>query len=366
MGPGFRRDDELGVETSSKAEAALFRGHDFYLRRQIGPAIAAYEEALRLGLDPEQGVQERWMAYMLAGDFERAWRESDRVLARRNELGHSCADQPFHLRWVWDGLDLTGKSVLVRCYHGLGDTIQFIRYVPLLKRVTRRVVVQAPEAVVPLLRSVPGIDGFAALSYDEPDLSFEADVELMELPHYFRTTLVTVPAHVPYLSAPASAPSVAGGFKVGLVWAAGEWRPERSVPLALFDGLAAIEGLAIYNLQRGPALVEVERSALGARMANPEGAPEDIVQTAALIEKLDLVISVDTMVAHLAGALGKRVWTLLHFHSDWRWLVDRDDSPWYPTMRLFRQGRPGGWDEPVARALKELAALRGCPASREC
>jgi hypothetical protein len=153
-------------------------------------------------------------------------------------------------------------------------------------------------------------------------------------------------------------------LKVGLVWAAGEWRPERSAPLALFDGLIGVENLAIYNLQRGPALAEVATTAIGARMLNPGGAPEDIAATAAMIRDLHLVISVDTMVAHLAGALGRPVWTLLHFHSDWRWLVDRNDSPWYPTMRLFRQGEPGGWEPLLARVTAELAELSGCPSPR--
>jgi hypothetical protein len=363
-------------------------------------------------------IHQGWMRAMLAGDFESAWRLSDLVIERRRRLGLSCADQPLHLRWVWDGRPLRG-TVLVRCHHGLGDTIQFIRYVPLLKErgLAERVVVQAQPALIPLLAgSTPEIDALIPLGEARAEPPFDADIESTELPHALRTTFDTIPAAVPYLTVdpvrvaararaigsgaessatrrvPPSRPSPARGegagqsaalispsplagegrgggtsadsfrthtrpaLKIGVVWAAGAWHPARSLPLAALAPLAGVPGVALYALQRG-----LERAQIllpGAPpVENPDDDSDDVLDTAALIRCLDLVISVDTMVAHLAGALGVPVWTLLHDSADWRWMRDRTDSPWYPTMRLFRQQTPGDWTRVVSDVAQELSAM---------
>ena len=303
---------------------------------------------MRLGADPELAAGERWMSYMLAGRFEEAWRESDRVMAERVRRGERCDGRPHHLRWVWGGAPFDGEHVLVRCYHGLGDSIQFLRYARLLRPRTRAVTVQAPMALLPLLRPLAGVDGLVAIEDGSDPPGWTVDVEATELPHAFRTTIETVPARVPYLAVERGRAELRENrLKVGLVWASGLWRPERNIPLALLAGLAAIPTIDLYCLQRGPSLVETRRSPrLPFQNAGDES--EDIQATAALITALDLVISTDTMVAHLAGALGKPVWTMLHFHADWRWLVAGETSPWYPTMRLFRQPSAGDWST-VAR-----------------
>src|SRR5690606_2407835 len=145
------------------AEALLDRALARYAERRIAEAVALFDQSLRLGLDPERGAAERWMSYMLAGRFEAAWREGDRAMARRRAAGERCDDRPLHLRWVWDGRPLDGRHVLVRCYHGLGDTIQFLRYARPLRARARAVAVQAPRVLLPLLRTLDGVDRLVPL-----------------------------------------------------------------------------------------------------------------------------------------------------------------------------------------------------------
>lgn len=296
---------------------------------------------------------------MRAGRFERAWRIADRVLASRAPGELDRADLPFHLRAVWNGEALAGKDVLVRCYHGLGDSLQFVRYVPELARTARSVTVQATSRLHGLLRTLEGVSELCELPC-EPEPRHEVAIESMELPHAFRTTLAIVPADVPYLRADAALAariraSVADErrLRVGLVVRAGEWDPLRSLALEDLAPLAGVEGVAWYDLGRRPT-----RSRIPWLVEPPASGDEDGLDvSAAWIEALDLVITVDTMAAHLAGALAAPVWTLLRSDPDWRWMAERPDSPWYPTMRLFRQTRPGDWSEPVEQVAYELREL---------
>jgi hypothetical protein len=284
---------------------------------------------------------------MRRGAFETAWAISDAVLRAR--AGVPCWHWPRHLQYIWDGTPLTGKRVLVRCYHGLGDTIQFIRYAPLIKGIAREVMVWAQPALLPLLRTMRGIDQLLPLHDGVPNVAYDVDVESMELPHIFRTTLATIPAAIPYLHvAPAALPRH-GRLTVGLVWAAGDWEhARRSIPFPLLAPLAAVPGVALYILQRGPALDQYQHG------VGTLSGSDDVVEAARIMRALDLVISVDTMPAHLAGALGVPVWMLLDAAADWRWMDEREDSLWYPTMRLFRQERPGIWEPVIARVVAEL------------
>ena len=326
-------------------------------------AIAHFERALECGLDPLDVAGEIWTCSMLLGNFEHAWRQSDLVLERRRAFGRACQDQPLHLRHVWDGTPIDGKRVLVRCYHGLGDTIQFIRYAAALRQRASRVVVQVERRLIPLLCSVRGIDSLVSLEVPEAEPPYDVDLESMEVPHALRATLSDAPANGPYLSVPPARVRAARtrmpastGFKVGVAWNGGEWSPERSVALADLEVLNPIEGLALYALQPGSNAAHVTRGSRGPRFIGDDGWCRDLVDTAAMIANLDLVISVDTMAAHLAGAIGVPVWTLLHFESDWRWLVGREDSPWYPSMRLFRQSASGDWATPLAALVEKLRA----------
>jgi hypothetical protein len=289
-----------------------------------------------------------WVRAARTGDFEAAWKCSDRIRGRTTNRGD--ASLPRHLQQIWDGTPLEGRRVLVRCYHGLGDTIQFARYLPMLRLVARDVIVWAQPRLVPLLRTVS--DGLAVrpLHDGAPDADYDVDIEIMELAYAFRTTLGTIPAKVPYLHVPhdedgdGDAPGRRGDHgvdrscPVGIAWRAGGWNPDRSIDFTLltpwFDDIGL--GVRWHSLQfdghggeRHPRLRVFEE--------------KDLRDTAARMRTMALVISIDSMPAHLAGALGVPVWTLLPHDADWRWLEQRADSPWYPTMRLFRQARQGDW-----------------------
>ncbi len=291
-----------------------------------------------------------WTACMRRGDWTRAWTLSDACLAE----APSPPQVPRHLQRIWTGAPLAGRCVLVRCYHGLGDTLQFVRYLPRLREIAAETVVWAQPKLLPLLRTAAGIDRLLPLHDGEPGLDYEVDVELMELAHAFRSTPWTVPAQVPYLHAePLPLPPRAAP-RVGLVWRSGEWDPRRSIPFALLAPLARCRA-QLYVLQP-------DAHAAGWREGFGTWLGEfDLAGYARALRAMDLVITIDSMPAHLAGALGVPVWTLLPTDADWRWMDGRDDTPWYPTMRLFRQRSAGQWRdvvERVADALEEWCSAR--------
>jgi hypothetical protein len=288
---------------------------------------------------------------MRVGDFAGAWAASDAARSRRNG-GDPTA--PRHLQSVWDGSPLDGHRVLVRCYHGLGDTIQFARYFRLVKARSRELIVWAQPTLLPLLATMPEIDRLLPLHDGTPEVDYDVDVESMELPYLFRTTIETIPGPVPYLHPDKATITRPRGPAVGLAWRAGDWAPERSIP---FVALAPLLNVPVtwYVLQAGSGRDECP---------DDFGTPatvSDPLSTASLIASLDLVITIDSMPAHLSGALGTPTWTLLPRDADWRWMQARDDSPWYPTMRLFRQQHRGDWApvvDRVASSLNEWARLR--------
>jgi len=244
--------------------------------------------------------------------------------------------------------------VLVRCYHGLGDTIQFIRYIPMLQSIAADVAVWVQPALIPVLRTMRCPLTLLPLHDGVPEYTYDADIELMELPHFFRTTLATLPADVPYLHVRPRRAVEDGTLAVWLFPNAGDWDLRRHIPLELLDSLR-IADVSLCCLARDAG---ASPAVDGWRIAR---GPDDILATAALIAGADLVISADSMSAHLAGALGVPTWTLLHTESDWRWMEHRADSPWYPTMRLFRQRQRADWRsvvEEVGRALRKTAARR--------
>jgi hypothetical protein len=291
-----------------------------------------------------------WERAMRSGDWATAWAISDAVLQRR--AAAPDWHRPRHLQSVWDGTSPAGRHVLVRCYHGLGDTIQFIRFVPGVQAIAAEVTVWAQPVLLPLLRTMPGIGRLLPLHDGTPDVAFDVDIEVMELAHLIRTVPATLPAQVPYLFPGQVMQRRDFGLQVGMVWQAGEWDDSRSIPVALLRPLSEVPGVTLHILQRDAA-------APGFGLAS--GA-DDILEAARIMATLDLIVSVDSMPAHLAGALGLPVWMLLAHRADWRWMEGREDTPWYPTMRLLRQPRPGDWSAVVARVCQDLhllAAVRG-------
>lgn len=285
---------------------------------------------------------------MRAGAYDAAWVIADASRRARDPATRDDARLPYHLRWVWDGTPVDGRNVLVRCYHGLGDTIQFARFLPLLVRRARSVTVEAPARLIDLL--APALACCRPVPFDpaHPLPPSECDVEIGELDLALRSRPDAV--DIPYL---AAEPAILPRGTVALCYGSGEWDPARSIPPALFARLCALA--PVVSLVAEPTDLPV---------LNPEGCPFDVGATAALVAAADLVITVDTMIAHLAGALGRPTWLMLKAEPDWRWTPGAVSSPWYPTMRLYHQPSPGDWDGVVAHVARDLAA-RTAPATKE-
>lgn len=292
-----------------------------------------------------------WMDHMFKGDFQTAWKFSDEVL--RSRAGKPCWHWPRHLQYVWDGSPLEGKTVLIRCYHGLGDTIQFIRYAPMVKTVARKLIVWAQPALIPLLQTVEGIDEILPLHDGTPEADYDVDVEVMELPHIFRTTLETIPQKIPYLHVDEKRFFEShDNFAIGLVWKAGNWALHRNIPFEYLEPLFEVTSNNIFIMQE-----HAEAAGWTGEFGIHPGEVA-LDEYAKRIRGLDLLISIDSMPVHLAGALGVPVWTLLHADADWRWMRHRDDSPWYPGMRLFRQKEAGNWQAVIEEVIRELELFK--------
>jgi hypothetical protein len=266
---------------------------------------------------------------------------------------------------------------LVYAEQGYGDTLQFVRYLPLLNRYQGRIIFEAPDrSLCTLLESIRGIDMIFVHGESAPSADFQ--IPLLSLPGLLGTRLDSVPQTVPYLRAcphkvaawDSRTADDTGSMRVGLCWF-GRLQPDprRSVRLDQMVALTPIPNVVFHSLQVGLGSEQTSVPPVGMRLRDDSVLFVDFSETAALISTLDLVISIDTAVAHLAGALGKPVWLLLPFAPDWRWLLERDDSPWYPGMRLFRQTRPGDWGSVMERIATELGTsaatyhdrlLRGC------
>jgi hypothetical protein len=271
--------------------------------------------------------------------------------------------RPEHLRW--DGTPTAGRSVLVRCEHGLGDTLQFLRFVPHLG--ARQVHFMVQPALLPLLRGAPGLGDVHNYWSDDPLPAHEVDLEVMELAYALRSTPATLPPPYSHLAAQLphddlDLPSE-GRLRVGLLWAASDWDASRSVPLAALAPLFALEEVQFFSLQQGeaaadPLLQRLDIERLSARTS-------DICMAAAAMMQLDLVITIDGMPAHLAGTLGRPTWVMLKHDADWRWMEQREDTPWYPTLRLFRQPRPGDWSAVAQQLAARLRPLAQAQRQRE-
>lgn len=313
---------------------------------RLDPSLACYERALRIEPDHPRVNYSRAMLYLQSGDLRRGFAEA--------HWQYKCegAVEPFFSGPCWDGAPLDGRTILLHDHQGLGDMIQFIRYATMVADRGGRVLVACSRPLGRILRTCPGVvDSFFRFQ-DTP--RYDAQRVLMSLPDLFGTTLDTIPSTVPYLSAdPAEVARRReeiggdGSFKIGIGWQGNPGHNkdrERSFRLAQYEGLARIPGVRLYSLQKGFGTEQLgapggrfEVTDLGSRSA-------DMMDTAAAIANLDLVITPDTALAHLAGALGAPVWVALPYAPDWRWMLGRGDSPWYPTMRLFRQPKWGDWD----------------------
>ncbi|MDQ0504134.1 tetratricopeptide repeat protein [Xanthobacter agilis] len=329
------------------------------------------EEAIRLArraiaLDPGMAGAHFELAegLLLNGRFAEGWEEYE----WRFRLPNVAPPLPQTDRPQWDGAPLPGGTVLLIADQGFGDSIQFCRYIPQVARRCARVVVACSIELQPIIRQQSGL----AFCFDrwEQAPAFDAYCPLSGLPRVFGTDLPSVPAPVPYVAPPPAkvGPWAArldglvprGMKRVGIVWAG---RPthgndlNRSMPLEALTPLGEMEGVALISLQMGAAMAQVAHHYGPAPLMNLGAEIADFTDTMAILHLLDHVVAVDTSIVHLAGAMGRPVSVLLPFAPDWRWMRDRDDSPWYPTARLFRQPAPGDWAEPVRRVCAQVARL---------
>ncbi|WP_407158624.1 hypothetical protein [Bradyrhizobium sp. STM 3557] len=294
---------------------------------------------------------------MRTGDFAAAWAIADRDLARLCKEGPPKHEGPRHLQRIWRGEPLAGQSVLVRCYHGLGDTIQFARFLPALKGIAREVTVWCQPNLVGMIARVPGVDRVMALHDGTPEVPFDVDIEIMELPHALRAGRDLVHVRCPYLTAASAQPAARardGACTVGLVWRVGDWDKRREVPASALRSLA-LPGVQLFSLQREAPASDI--AGIGA----VDISTSDVEILASRLQTLDLVISVDTMVAHLAAALGRETWVMLHADCDWRWPATGSRTYWYPHARLFRQHRMGDWSSVIAELTAALQARFTAP-----
>ncbi|MET0985199.1 MAG: hypothetical protein ABW034_07320 [Steroidobacteraceae bacterium] len=305
-----------------------------------------------------------WTAALLRGDFDAAWATCDDVLADRLARNEECSDWPRHEQFIWRGQPFSNRRVLIRCYHDMADTIQFIRFAAPLRRITREVTVWVQPELLSLIATAPGVDRVSAIHDGKPEFLYDVDIESRELAHALRATAESVSSYVPYLFPRmiSRVPSAGGELlKVGLIWRSGQGSPERSLPVQELRQLQHVDGVELYSLEY-PADAD-ELRAMGAT----DLACKEIELLASRMQRLDLIISADTYTAHLAGAMGLPVWTLLPADCDWRWQLERNDTPWYPTMRLFRQAQLGDWSavmEDVVASLQEHVLLSGSGAMR--
>ncbi len=322
-------------------------------------AIACYEAAIERRPDFADAHLNLGIILLQVGDFQRGFAEYHWRWSTQQ-----CPDLRY-THALWKGEDITRKIILLTAEQGFGDTIQFARYASLVAQRGGQVVIACQKPLLRLLSTVPGVS-FCA-DRDKDNVETHVHAPLMELPYILGTTLETIPATVPYVFPPADTPihleaPADTRLKIGFVWAtnpSNSTSGKRSCPVNHFLQLLDIPQIALYSLQKDAP--EADRALLQQRdrLFDVQAQLTDFADTAAAIAQLDLVITVDTAVAHLAGAMGKPTWILLAHVPDWRWLMDRDDSPWYPTMRLFRQTQPSDWDGVfirVATALRQELA----------
>ena len=327
-------------------------------------AVASYEKTLALKPDLAEAHWNEALALLSLGDFHRGWTKFEWRWQTKN---FPSPRRNFPQRH-WQGENLEGKTILLHAEQGFGDTIQFVRYAPLVAARGGRVILEIQAELKGLICGLPRIEKVISKGEAPPD--FDVHCPLLSLPLIFASTLETIPSAVPYLQPLADRVTKwskllghAERLQVGITWSGrptyGKTDYKRSIPLALLAPLLGTPGARFVGLQKDIRQSDAATLDTVTDFLTFSEELGDFSDTAALLSVLDLVISIDTAVAHLAGALGKPCWTLLPFSADWRWLIAREDSPWYPTMRLFRQPAIGDWQEVLRRIEKELSGEIG-------
>lgn len=374
LGNALKDDLQLdeAIAAHRKAVALAPRVPDFIYNLGIALAFAGrcdealdcYEDALALDPTNVRLAWDRARMLLHLGDYRRGWRAYE-VRLKLPENPPRPFRQPY-----WDGASYVGKRLLIHCEQGFGDTLQCARFLKAVKARGGTLVLECQAPLIPLLERLPEIDEIVAK--DTPLPPFDLHLSILGLPRLFVDSVASLPPDVPYLSAPPGRharfePLLAAAgprLKVGIVWSGSttfrlNWA--RAATLDHFIRHFDLPGVQLYSLQKGPPEAELAPFRHDNRIIDLSPLIEDFADTAAVVEKLDLVLMTDSAVAHLGGALGRPVWVLLSFGSHWLWLADRDDSPWYPSFRFFRQKVAGDWNEVFARAASELAYVANLP-----
>ncbi len=335
-----------------RAEAAMAED-DF------AAALPLLDEAERRGVEPDRCAGNRWLGHMLSGDFLAAWRESDAIRQRGAADPHR----------FWQGEDLRGKRVIVRSLHGFGDAVQMFRFLPRLGAIASHLIVEVPPRLLELAPYFEGMGEVITWGEGAPAQSpgWDVQLEVMELPYLLRVSTADLAPTEGYLKLPntlrAEAAAVVGErgkLRVGLVWTAGHWNPSRSIPSELLRSIADVDGVEFWSLEAE----HVARQSVDASWRSVHECGDGIPRLAAVIQQMDLILTVDTLAAHLAGALGVPCRLLLQHRADWRWMSRRADSPWYPSLRLLRQTDPGDWGGLLRCVREELIEVAARPAAR--
>ena len=376
------------------APAVIGLGYFFERKGDLASALDSYRNALKLNPQSVTAHTHLGTVYLLQDDLEKATECFEQLLKLEPDSAEALAflglvhlkqgkfrpglseyesrwGTPYGLRFrrkfsqpLWKGEPLEGSRILLHAEQGMGDTLQFVRYVPFVAARGARVVLEVQPRLYRLLAQTRGAPEIICRGEALPE--FDWQCPLLSLPLATGTGLNTIPAQIPYLYPdPAQAEAwrqrlSGNSLRVGLAWAGNPLHPHefwRSIPLEQLAPLTKLEGATFYSLQMGAPAGQLKQWGSQARVIDLQEEQKDFADTAAIVENLDLVISIDTSVAHLAGAMGKPVWVMLCKSADWRWMLEREDSPWYPAARLFRQSTMGNWQDVVTRIEHELRKL---------
>lgn len=335
-------------------------------RQKLPQAVREFRRALELQPDLQQARLGLAYALLAGGDFEQGWFHHEQarslgLLAKRKVQG------------LWDGKPMPQGTLTLFGEGGLGDVLQFCRLVPFARERVARVVIYLQEYYQPLARMLATLEGVDEITFDPDYLrASDANLSFFSLPYVFKASLQSSPVRVPYLRADLALSTQWAQRlredrlpRIGLVWGGSPHLAQarisaidrrRSVPLHAMAPLLAVPGASFYCLQKGAAALELKDSSLASRIIDYTADIGDFADTAALMDQLDLIVTVDTSVVHLGGALGKPVWMLNRFDSCWRWGTEREDAPWYPTLRIFRQASFGNWSPVIERVAHEVSA----------
>jgi tetratricopeptide (TPR) repeat protein len=351
LGEAIREYEQALAQQPDRAELHNNLGIALQRQQRYADALACYRRALALKPDYAQAHFNHANVLLLTGEFEEGWPEYEWrfAVARYNR----DFDRP-----QWSGEPFIGQSILIHAEQGFGDTLQFVRFVPAVARHGGKVILEVPEPLARIARTVSGVSEI--ITRGDPLPAFDYHCPLLSLPRVFRTNLASIPDAVPYLSVPtglsaawAEQIAAAPGLKVGVVWTG---TTVGRIDLRLLQPLWDVPGVSWFSLQVGDASGDISLLG-GVKIIDLSPWLLDFADTAAAVCQLDLVISVDTSGAHLAGALGRPTWIMLPTLPDWRWLLEREDSPWYPTARLFRQKEAGGWARVAGEMAEALAQM---------